>query len=136
MFYFQPKDLDASESQRLERIQAAKRIRRSKSAPSSARSGSVTVATPPEEETTSTCLPNIFKMQQKSDKQKDRDKEEICADIPSPVSDPPPYESVGHDHNENAHGSVTPFKSYQENGSELRDESTAPLLGNCEQSRQ
>ena len=136
--YFQPKDLDASESQRLERIQAAKRIRRSKSAPSAARSGSVTVSpTQEEEETTSTtCLPNIFKMQQKSDKQKDKDKEESCADIPSPVSDPPPYDSVRHDHNENAHRGVTSYKSYQEDGHELREESTAPLLGNCEQPRQ
>ncbi|KAL4225316.1 Potassium voltage-gated channel subfamily A member 2 [Mactra antiquata] len=75
-------------------------------------------------------------MQQKSDKHKDKEKEETCADIPSPVSDPPPYESVGHDHNENAHGGVvTPYKNYQDDGNELRDESTAPLLGNCEQPR-
>ena len=75
-------------------------------------------------------------MQQKSDKHKERDKEESCAaDIPSPISDPPPYDSVGHDHNENAHESVSTFKNYTDDSHELRDESTAPLLGICEPTR-
>ena len=129
-YQFQPKDIEASESHRLERIQAARRIRRSKSAPSSARSGSVSVNT--EEETTSTCLPNIFKMQQKSDKHKDREKEETCADIPSPSSDPPPYESVGGERKDSAAEGI---KNYQDDGTDLRDDSTVPLLGLCEQNR-
>ena len=131
MFHFQPKDLDTVEAQRLERIQAAKRIRRSKSAPSSGRSGSVGAGDTKEEETTS-CLPNIFKMQQKSDKHQ-TEHQESCAEIPSPISDPPPYESVGHDHNENTRQNSSSFKNYQDDCSELRDESTAPLLEICEQ---
>ena len=74
-------------------------------------------------------------MQQKSDKHKDKEKEEQCSDIPSPTSDPPPYDAVGNDHNENARESISTFKNYQDDSHELRDESTAPLLGICEQTK-
>ena len=69
-------------------------------------------------------------MQQKTDKHQAQ--QESCAEIPSPISDPPPYESVGHDHNENTRQNSSTFKNYQDDCNELRDESTAPLLEICE----
>ncbi|XP_052271569.1 potassium voltage-gated channel protein Shaker-like isoform X2 [Dreissena polymorpha] len=70
-------------------------------------------------------------MQQKSDNHRHKDKEESCGDIPSPISDPPPYESVGQNHNDD--GGIESYQSYEDDSNKLRDDSTAPLLGNCTQ---
>ena len=122
----QPKDIDAVESQRLERIQAARRIKRSKSAHSH-RSYSVDSRV---EEETSTCLPNCFRPHQRSDRDhlyRSRNDTSI-SDFPSPDSNPPSYEGAyqGAEFRSRSWSSNT--KSLAEDGLENREEQTALLV--------
>jgi hypothetical protein len=124
----QPKDIDAVESQRLERIQAARRIKRTKSAHSH-RSYSVDSRV---EEETSTCLPSCFRPHQRSDRDhlyRSRNDTSV-SDFPSPDSNPPSY-------GEGAFQSATEFrsrswssntKSIHEDSIENREEQTALLV--------
>ncbi|XP_025087448.1 potassium voltage-gated channel subfamily A member 2-like isoform X1 [Pomacea canaliculata] len=122
----QPKDIDAVESQRLERIQAARRIKRSKSAHSH---HSYSVDSRQEEET-STCLPNCLRFQQRSDRdQLYRSRNDTSvSDFPSPDSNPPSYEGTcqGAEFRSRSWSSNT--KSLQEDCLENRDERTALLV--------
>ncbi|XP_071121351.1 potassium voltage-gated channel subfamily A member 1-like [Mytilus edulis] len=136
----EPKDLDAVESQRIERQQAAKRIRRSKSAPNSGRSCSVSDSSKggqgTGEETKSACLPNIFKMQQKnSDKYKDQNNQQeqiTTPPISSPDSNPPPYQDslqyINCDPASNNLENVPVNKCHKDEWSDTKDETTVPLL--------
>ncbi|XP_052718037.1 potassium voltage-gated channel subfamily A member 1-like isoform X5 [Crassostrea angulata] len=101
-----PKDIDQVESQRLERIQAAKRIRRSKSQPNTGRSSSVSDSskTGNGDSTKSTCLPNIFKMNPKSS-DKQQNYTEITSSNPNANKtgkrssiEPPSYQEVQNQH--------------------------------------
>lgn len=154
--YFQPKDLDAVESQRLERIQAARRIRRSKSAPSSGRSSSVSDSSKGgggggggggnEDSGKSTCLPNIFKMQQKSSdkhsthkdlhQQQPTQQDHISPPL-SPDSNPPSYNEALERFNHNTDKDIIEEGNENSNNKqcnnnedcpEAKDESTTPLL--------
>ncbi|XP_046378811.1 potassium voltage-gated channel subfamily A member 1-like isoform X1 [Haliotis rufescens] len=119
------KDIDAIESQRHDRIQAAKRIRRSKSAQSQ-RSYSVDSRT---EESSTTCLPNCLRMQQRSDRDQlyRPQNDPSSSDYPSPDSNPPLSEEAVHYAGQRfSHTWSANNKSFPD---ELRDDQTAPLLG-------
>ena len=127
----QPKDIDAVESQRQERIQAAKRIKRSRSA-HSYRSYSVDSHV---EEETSTCLPRCFRHRQRSDHDqlyRSRNDTSI-SDFPSPDSNPPSYEGMyaGGDLPSRSWSSNT--KSLHEDSLDHRDERTAILIDLAQQ---
>ncbi|KAK7481876.1 hypothetical protein BaRGS_00026902 [Batillaria attramentaria] len=123
-----PKDIDAVESQRLERIQAARRIKRSKSAHSHR---SYSVDSRQEEDTSSTCLPNCLRPQARSDRDhlyRSRNDTSV-SDFPSPDSNPPSYEGTcqGAEFRTRSWSSSN-TKSLPEDCLENRDERTALLV--------
>nr|ASK12219.1 potassium voltage-gated channel Kv1.1-like protein [Conus betulinus] len=124
----QPKDIDAVESQRLERIQAARRIKRSKSAHSHR---SYSVDSRVEEEATSTCLPNCFRAHQRSDRDhlyRSRNDTSV-SDFPSPDSNPPSYEGAyGQAPELRSRSWSSNTKSLPEDSVDNREERTALLV--------
>uniref|UniRef100_A0A2C9K323 BTB domain-containing protein n=1 Tax=Biomphalaria glabrata TaxID=6526 RepID=A0A2C9K323_BIOGL len=87
------KDLDAVESQRLERIQAARRIKRVKSTQSRR---SYSADSRNDEGRSSSCLPNCLRSQRRPDKDRlyRSRQESSCSDFPSPDSNPPSYDGA------------------------------------------
>ncbi|RUS79611.1 hypothetical protein EGW08_012636 [Elysia chlorotica] len=90
----QSKDIDAVESQRLERIQAARRIKRVKST-NSRRSYSADSRNE-DGGGGSSCLPTCLRGQRRSDKDRlyRSRQESSCSDFPSPDSNPPSYDGA------------------------------------------
>lgn len=122
----QPKDIDAVESQRLERIKAARRIKRSRSSHSH-RSYS---ADSRQEEETSTCLPNCLRSQQRSDRDhlyRSRNDTSI-SDFPSPDSNPPSYEGAYQATEVQSRSWSSNTKSLPEDCQEIKEERTALLV--------
>ncbi|GFN87318.1 hypothetical protein PoB_001382400 [Plakobranchus ocellatus] len=91
---FKSKDIDAVESQRLERIQAARRIKRVKST-QSRRSYSADSRNE-DGGGGSSCLPTCLRGQRRSDKDRlyRSRQESSCSDFPSPDSNPPSYDGA------------------------------------------
>ncbi|XP_076471031.1 potassium voltage-gated channel subfamily A member 1-like [Babylonia areolata] len=124
----EPKDIDAVESQRMERIQAARRIKRAKPAqPQGHRSLSVDSRA---EEETPSCLPNCLnaqKQQHDCDHVYQMRNDSSVPEFPSLESKPPAYEGTYQGGELQSQSWSSNANRFSENNAENREESTALL---------